>query len=113
MRQSHRAGATLFVDSAGQTMPVVAPLPGEVHAAAIFIAVLGASNSPFAEAPWSHRLPDWIGSHVRAVAALGGGPPVVVPENLKAAVRRAHRYEPPPAPDLCRTRAALWRGGRP
>jgi transposase len=42
MRQNHRAGETLFVDYAGQTMPVVDPRTGEVHAAAIFIAVLGA-----------------------------------------------------------------------
>jgi len=94
MRQSHRAGETLFVDYAGQTIPVVDPLTGEVHAAAIFIAVLGASNYTFAEATWSQSLPDWIGSHVRAFAALGGVPQVVVPDNLKAAVSRPHRYEP-------------------
>ena len=94
MRQSHRAGETLFVDYAGQTMPVINALTGEVHAAAIFIAVLGASNYTFAEATWSQNLPDWIGSHVRAFAALGGVPQVVVPDNLKAAVSRAHRYEP-------------------
>ncbi len=103
MRQSHRAGETLFVDYAGQTVPVVDPLTGEVHAAAIFIAVLGASNYTFAEATWSQSLPDWIGSHVRAFAALGGVPQVVVPDNLKAAVSRAHRYEPP----LTRTYAEL------
>jgi transposase len=103
MRQSHRAGETLFVDYAGQTMPVVNALTGEVREAALCIAVLGASNSTFAEAPWSQRLPDWIGSHGRACAALGGVPQVVVPDNLKAAVSRAHRYEPP----LNRTYAAL------
>src|SRR3989442_629789 len=85
---------TLFVDYAGQTMPVVNPLTGEVHAAAIFIAVLGASNSTFAEATWSQSLPDWIGSHVRAFAALGGVPQILVPDTLKAAVSRGHRYEP-------------------
>jgi transposase len=58
------------------------------------IAVLGASNYTFAEATWSQSLPDWIGSHVRAFTALGGVPQVVVPDNLKAAVSRAHRYEP-------------------
>jgi transposase len=94
MRQSHRAGETLFVDSAGQTMPVVNALTGEVRAAAIFIAVLGASNYTFAEATWRQSLPDWIGSHGRAFAALGGVPQVVVPDHLKAAVSRAHRYEP-------------------
>jgi transposase len=94
MRQSHRAGEMLFVDYAGQTMPVVDVLTGEIREAAIFIAVLGASNSTYAEATWSQSLPDWIGSHVRAFAALGGVPQGVVPDNLKAAVSRAHRYEP-------------------
>ena len=73
MRQSHRAGETLFVDYAGQTMPVVGALT-EIREAAIFIAVLGASNYTFAEATWSQSLPDWIGSHVRAFAALVGCP---------------------------------------
>ena len=103
MRQSHRAGETLFVDYAGQTMPVVNALTGAVREAAIFIAVLGASHSTFAAATWSQSLPDWIGSHVRAFAALGGVPQVVVPDNLQAAVSRPHRYEPP----LTRTYAAL------
>ena len=103
MRQSHRAGETLFVDEAGQTMPVVNALTGAVRHAAICIAVLGASNSPCAEATGSQSLPDWIGSHVRAFAALGGVPQVVVPDNLKAAVSRPHRYEP----TLTRTYAEL------
>jgi transposase len=94
MRQSHQAGEKLFVDYAGQTMPVVHPLTGEVHAASIFIAVLGASNYTFAEATWSQSLPDWIGSHVRAFETLGGVPQIIVPDNLKAAVSRGHRYEP-------------------
>jgi transposase len=94
MRQSHRAGETLFVDYAGQTVPVVDPQTGEVRDAAIFIAVLGASNYTFAEATWSQSLPDWIASHVRAFDALGGVPQVLVPDNLKAAVNRSHRYEP-------------------
>ena len=94
MRQRHRAGETLFVDYAGQTMPVVNPHTGEVHNASIFIAVLGTSNYTFAEATWSQSLPDWIGSHVRAFEALGGVPQVLVPDNLKAAVTRPHRYEP-------------------
>jgi transposase len=94
MRQAPRAGEKLFVDYAGQPIPVVNPRTGEVHNAALFIAVLGASNSTFAEATWSQSLPDWIGSHIRAFEAFGGVPAVVVPDNLRAAVNRAHRYEP-------------------
>jgi transposase len=103
MRQHHRAGEKLFVDYAGPGIPVVNPHTGAVLEATLFIAVLGASNYTSAEATWSQALPDWIGSHVRAFAALGGGPEIVVPDNLKAAVHRAHRYEP----ELNRTYADL------
>ena len=92
MRQSHRAGETLFVDYAGQTMPVINALTGEVREAAIFIAVLGASNYTFAEATWSQSLPDWIGSHIRALEFFQGTPEIVVPNNLKAGVTKTCRY---------------------
>src|SRR2546427_10324908 len=94
MRQHHRAGEKLFVDYAGQGIPVVDSHSGEVHEAAIFIAVLGASSYTYAEAIWTQSLPDWIVSHVRSLAAIGVVPEVVVPDNLKAAVHRAHCYEP-------------------
>lgn len=82
---------------------MVHPQSGEVHEVAIFVAVLGASNYTYAEATWTQSLLDWIGSHVRTFAALGGVPEIVVPDNLKAAVTRAHRYEP----EINRTYAAL------
>jgi transposase len=94
MRQDHRAGEKLFVDYAGQTVAVIDRTTGEVRQAQIFVAVLGASNYTYAEATWTQGLPDWIGSHVRAFSYLGGVPELVVPDNLRAGVKRAHRYEP-------------------
>jgi len=94
MRQDHRAGEKLFVDYAGQTASVVDNASGEIREAQIFIAVLGASNYTYAEATWSQGLPDWIGSHVRTFAFLDGIPELVVPDNLRAGVSKAHRYEP-------------------
>jgi len=94
MRQSHRAGEKLFVDYAGQSASIVAPTTGEVRKAQVFVAVLGASNYTFAEATWTQALPDWCASHVRALSFLQGVPEIVVPDNLRCAVRRAHRYEP-------------------
>jgi transposase len=41
MRQAHRVGEKLFVDYAGQTMPVIDPRTGEIRSAQIFVAVLG------------------------------------------------------------------------
>lgn len=94
MRQIHRAGEKLFVDYAGQTMPIINPDTGEVRFAQIFVAVLGASNYTFAEATLSQKLPDWLGSHVRAFEFIGGVPEIIVPDNLKSGVIKACRYDP-------------------
>jgi transposase len=93
LRHEHRAGEKLFVDYAGDTVPIHNPV-GEVHQAAVFVAVLGASSYAFAEATSSQGLANWIGSHLRAFAFFGGVPEIVVPDNLKSGVTRACRYEP-------------------
>ena len=94
MRQDHRAGEKLFVDYAGQTAAVIDRHTREVKEAQLFVAVMGASNYTFAEATWSQGLSDWIGSHVRTMAYFGAAPEIVVPDNLKTGVTKAHRYEP-------------------
>ena len=94
LRQSHAPGEKLFVDYAGQTVPLTDRYTGEARAAQIFVAVLGCSNYTFAEATFSQQLPDWLGSQVRALEYFGGVPAAIMPDNLKSAVSRAHRYEP-------------------
>jgi transposase len=94
MRQKHRAGEKLFIDYAGQTVPVIDPGTGEIKPAQIFVAVLGASSYTYAEAHASQTLPNWIGAHVRALDFMGGAPQVLVPDNLKAGVKSPHLYEP-------------------
>ncbi len=99
LRQEHLAGEKLFVDYAGATIPVQDPQGGPVRQAAIFVAVLGASNYTYAEATESQELKHWIGSHLRTFEFLGGVPKLVVPDNTRTGVSRACRYEP----DLNRT----------
>ena len=94
MRQTHLAGEKLFVDWAGDTLPVIDPATGEEHRAHIFVAALGASNYTYAEARWTETLPDWIGAHVNALAAIGGVMQALVPDNLKAGITKPSRYEP-------------------
>jgi transposase len=73
MRQSHAGGNKLFVDDAGDTVPVIIDrLSGKTRPAQIFVAVLGASNFTYAEASWTQALGDWIGAHTRAFEAIGG-----------------------------------------
>ena len=94
MRQTHVAGERLFVDYAGTTLEVINGLTGEVMVAQLFVAALGASSYTYAEATWTQGLADWIGSHTRAFAFVGGVTAMVVPDNLKSGITKACFYEP-------------------
>jgi len=95
MRQEHRAGEKCFVDWAGQTVPIIDPATGEISfEAQIFVAVLGASSHTYAEAFASQELAHWIAGHVNAFEAWGGLTRIVVPDNPRTGITKAHRYEP-------------------
>jgi transposase len=94
LRQEHRAGEKTFVDHAGDSVAVVDPSTGQRRPAYVFVAVLGASNYTYAEATWTRGLPDWIGSHTRALAFFGGATRLIVPDQWKAGVDRPCYWEP-------------------
>lgn len=94
LRQEYRAGEKLFVDYAGQTIPIQDPLTGETRDAYLFVAALGASNYTFAEASLAQDLPSWIQSHVHTFDFFGGVPEILIPDNLKTGVTHPSRYEP-------------------
>ena len=94
MRQNHLAGERLFVDYAGTTLEVIDGTTGEVRTVQLFVAALGASSYTYAEATWTQGLSDWIGSHTRAFAFIGGVPAMVVSDNLRSGITKACFYEP-------------------
>jgi len=95
MRQTHLAGEKLFADYAGQTLPIWDEKTGDIaFAAQIFVAVLGASNYTFACATARQSMGDWLGSIGRAFEYIGGVTALVVPDNPRALVGQADRYEP-------------------
>lgn len=94
MRQEHRAGEKGFVDFSGDGVELVSPESGERQKVKLFLFVLGASSYTYVEPVLAEDLATWVGCHVRALEYFGGVPGVVVPDNLKAAVRRPDRYEP-------------------
>lgn len=94
MRQHHLAGDKLFVDWAGKTMEVTDPQTGEVAAAQIFVACLGASSFTFAEALADQTTRSWTTAHVHAFESIGGVTAAVVPDNTKTAVLKAAFYDP-------------------
>lgn len=94
MRQTHAAGERLFVDYAGQTVPVIDAASGEIRRAQIFVAVLGASNFTYACATATQTTADWVGSIIDALEFCGGVPRLIVPDQPRALIARPDRYEP-------------------
>lgn len=94
LRQVHLPGEKMFVDWAGQTVPIHNAQDGSVSAAHVFVAVLGASNKTYSEAFENEQLPSWIAAHCHAYAFFEGVAKATVPDNPKTAVVRVCRYEP-------------------
>lgn len=89
MRQIHRGGEKLFIDFAGTTVG----LRGGDRAH-IFVAALGASSYTFACATARETMADWLGATAKALTFFGGVPQLIVPDNPKAMIAHANRYEP-------------------
>jgi transposase len=93
MRQEHRYGEKVFIDYS-DGLSIVDLATGELILTQLFLAVWGASNYTYAEATLSQTLPEWIGSHRRALEYFRCAPRVLVPDNLKSGVSKACKYEP-------------------
>ena len=94
LRQDYKAGEKLFVDYAGDTIPVHDPVTGQTVLAYLFVATLGASNYTYAEAVLSRELPSWISSHIHTFEFMGSVPEILVIDNVKTGVTHPCRYEP-------------------
>jgi transposase len=89
MRQIHRAGEKLFIDYAGPTVELT-----DGSRAHIFVAALGASSYTYACATPRETMADWLGATAQALRFMGGVPKLIVPDNPKALISNADRYEP-------------------
>jgi len=90
MRQTHLAGEKVFVDYAGQTVPVTDPKTGVIRDAQVFVGALGASQYTVVEATWTQGLEDWVSSHVRMLNFFSGCPEINAVDNVKSGVRSPH-----------------------
>jgi transposase len=94
MRMVHRAGEKAFVDYSGKKPRLWDRETGEAREVELFVMVLGASSYTYAEATGTQRLPDFVGSTIRGFEYCGGVPEIVVPDQLRSAVKGPDRYEP-------------------
>lgn len=89
MRQQHRAGEKLFADFAGPTLAL-----DDGTRAHVFVAALGASSYTYACATADETMRSWLSAMARALAFCGGVPALIVPDNPRALIAQACRYEP-------------------
>lgn len=94
MHLTHKPGAQLEVDWAGQTAFVLDSDTGERVPAYIFVATLPCSMYAYAEAFLTREQESWISAHVHAFNYFGGVPRILVPDNLKTGVDKADWYSP-------------------
>ena len=90
MRQAHAGGDKLFVDYAGDTVPVIIDrLTGKTRPAQIFVADHGCLQFHLRRGELDPGARRWIGAHTRTFEAIGGVPKLLVPDNTKVAVIKA------------------------
>jgi transposase len=94
MRIERKPGERIEVDWAGDTMTYIDPGTGAERQAYLFVAVLSYSAYYYIEACADMTLPSWLDAHVAAFEAFGGVGRFLVPDNLRAGVSKADRYEP-------------------
>lgn len=87
----HEPGRVLFVDWAGDTVPLVDAVTGASVKAYLFVAVLPFSGLIFVRAYASMRMDAWLDGHVNAFEYFGGVPQLVVPDNALTATHRKQR----------------------
>lgn len=94
MPQDRIAGERMFADYSGLKMSFIDPAMGELYECELFSSALGVSGKIYVEATLTQQIPDWISSCENAFRFYGGVPALVVPDNLKSAVKETCWYDP-------------------
>lgn len=89
----HRPGEKLYLDFAGDTIEYIDKETGEIRKAQVFVGNLPYSDYTFAMAVATQSTDDFLYALSCCLSSIGGCPKIVVPDNLKAAVIKADRYE--------------------
>jgi len=90
----HKAGEKLYIDFTGKRLQVVCKQTGEIKDVEVFVGILPSSQYTFVTAVESQKKEDLIKACIRCLEFFGGVPLAIVPDNLKAAVTKASKYQP-------------------
>ena len=90
---THEPGQELYVDWAGDKVPVVDQASGDTaFKASLFVAVCPYSGLMYVTAAANEKMPAWIACHVKALNYLGKLPAVIVPDNASTATYRPRKH---------------------
>jgi transposase len=90
----HKAGDKMYVDFTGKKLQTTDRYTGEQTDAEVFVSILGASSLTYVEARLSQQKDDWIKANENAFQYFGGVTRAIVPDCLKSAVSKYHKFEP-------------------
>ena len=94
MHQEVIPGERLHEDYSGLKMYFINRETGEKHECELFVTSLGVSTKIYTEATLTQQIPDWLASNENAFHFYGGVPGLMIPDCLKSAVTKGHRYDP-------------------
>lgn len=94
MAATYVPGQKLMVDFAGDRLSYVDQDTGETVKAEVFVACMPYSGYTFIMCVPSQKIEDFLYAIRMCLEHLGGVPPILCTDNLKAAVTKADRHEP-------------------
>lgn len=94
LSETYVPGQKLYVDFAGDRLSYVDEDTGEIVPVEVFVASMPYSDYGYVLCVPSQKKEDFVFAIRRCLEYLGGVPPILVPDNLKSAVNKPHRYEP-------------------
>lgn len=94
LRDLYQPGQKMLIDFAGDRMSYVDTDTGEEVFVETYVAVMPFSGMTFILCVRSQGIEQFLTATVKALEFFGGVPKILVPDNLKSAVKRADPYEP-------------------
>lgn len=90
----HKAGDKLYIDFCGKKLNYIDKDTGEVVDVEVFVGILPSSQYTFVSAVRTQSTANLVSALNGCLTYFNGVPQAIVPDNLKAAVTKSHKYAP-------------------
>lgn len=94
LKDLYQPGQKMLIDFAGDRLSYIDPETGEEVFVQTYVAILPFSGYTFVTCVRSQGIEQFLEATVKALEFFGGVPKILVPDNLKSAVKKTDRYEP-------------------